>query len=160
MMDLRRLLYAFVVVAFLASLAVPAYADFQCSGNANNVPVRAESNDDNGGNIVLTCSGGVPTTPGAVIPPTTITVTDNTNITSRILATVGLAKFNEALLMIDEPNTSPVGGGGNGHVMSNCGFNGEDSDPGAGPGVCKIIAPADATTTYDGSYSGGLCAGG
>ena len=155
-MDFRRLLYVFAVVTFLAGIAVPAYAvsPFACVGESDNRPVRAESNDDLAGNIVLTCSGGVPTVAGNVIPPTTITVTANTNITSRILATIGLAKFNEALLMIDEPNTTIIGPFGNGHVMSNCGFNGEDSDPAAGPGVCKIVAPADPATTYDGSYSG------
>lgn len=157
MADFRRLLYVFAAVAFLMSLTVPAYADFQCTGNSDNRPTRSTSYDDNAGNIVLTCTGGVPTSAGAVIPPTTITVTSNTNITSRILKTLTSGvktQFNEALLIIDEPNTSPVAGGGNGHVMSNCGFNGEDSDPAAGPGVCqeKGVGALSAASQYDGSY--------
>jgi hypothetical protein len=158
MADFRRLLYAFAVVAFLMSLTVPAYADFTCSGSSDNRPTRAESFNDLAGNIVLNCSGGNPTSPGSAIPPTTITVTSNTNITSRILVSISgsstggvTTQFNEALLIIDEPNTSPVAGGGNGHVMTNCGFSGEDSDPGAGPGVCSIIATNNAKLVYDGS---------
>jgi hypothetical protein len=153
MADFRRLLFVFAVVAFLTSLTVPAYADFGCTGRSDNRPARAESYNDLAGNIVLTCSGGVPTSHGSVIPPTTITVTANTNITSRILAVFKAGvktQFNEALLIIDEPNTSPAAGGGNGRTLTNCGFAGEDSDPAAGPGVCQIIAPNDATLTYDG----------
>ena len=163
MIDFRRLLCEFAAVAFLASIAVPAYAsDFGCTGTSDNRPTRAESNDDLAGNIVLTCSGGIPTIRSLVIPLTTITVTANTNITSRILAitggVIGTAHFNEALLMIDEPNSnttgcSPTSALCDNRTMSNCGFNGEDSSLLAGPGVCQIIAPADPATTYDGSYS-------
>ena len=153
MTDFCKRLHALVVVAFLASIAVPGYADFTCNVSAVNVPVRAESNDDNGGDIIMSCSGGIPTAPGAAIPPTNITVTVNTNITSRILATITggvTTNFNEALLIIDEPNTALYNGVG-GRPLSNCGYNGEDSDLAAGPGVCKIIAPTDPSRTYDGS---------
>jgi len=166
MADFRRLLYVFAAVAFLVSLTVPAYADFNCSGSSDNRPVRAESFDDLAGNIVLQCSGGngalQPTLLGAVIPPTTITVPTNTNITSRLVAvgTTGLkTQFNEAILIIDEPNTTTVAGG-NGHTMSNCGFNGEDSNVAAGPGVCQMVGvgAANAANQYDGLYTG--CDGG
>ena len=173
MADFRRLLYVFAVVAFLVSLTVPAYAQFgvfACAGSSDNRPTRSTSYNDLAGNIILTCSGGIPETPGNAIPPTTVTVTANTNITSRITATVtgGInTQFNEALLIIDEPNSnttgcSPTSSLCDNRTLSNCGLHGEDSsaDAGTGPGVCQIIAVPDPSTTYDGLYTGTNCGGG
>jgi hypothetical protein len=156
MADFRRLLYAFAVVAFLASFAVPAHAQFTCNNfNAVNVPARAEGYTELVGDITFNCSanGQPSTTPGTPVPPVNISVSSNTNITSRILAisATRLTTYNEALLIIDEPNTTkwitltPPG-----RPITNCGANGEDSGP-DGPGVCHIIAPADPRHTYDGA---------
>jgi len=108
MADFRRLLYAFAVVAFLASFAVPAHAQFTCNNfNAVNVPARAEGYTELVGDITFNCSanGQPSTTPGTPVPSVNITVSSNTNITSRILAVSAtrLTSYNEALLIIDEP---------------------------------------------------------
>jgi len=156
MADFRRLLYAFAVVAFLASFAVPAHAQFTCNNfNAVNVPARAEGYTELVGDITFNCSanGQPSTTPGTPVPSVNITVSSNTNITSRILAVSAtkLTSYNEALLIIDEPNTTKwVTTTPPGRPISNCGANGEDSGP-DGPGVCHIIAPTDPRLTYDGS---------
>src|SRR6266851_1915172 len=155
MADFRRLLYAFAVVVFLASLTVPAYAQFTCNSfSAVNVPARAEGYTELVGDITFNCSanGQPSTTPGAVVPSVNISVSANTNITSRILAVSAtrLTTYNEALLIIDEPNTTKWIALTGGRPISNCGSAGEDSGP-DGPGVCHIIAPADPRKTYDGA---------
>jgi len=155
MADFRRLLYAFAVVVFLASLTVPAYAQFTCNNfNAVNVPARAEGYTELVGDITFNCSanGQPSTTPGAVVPSVNISVSANTNITSRILAVSAtrLTSYNEALLIIDEPNTTKWIALTGGRPIANCGASGEDSGP-DGPGVCHIIAPADPRKTYDGA---------
>jgi len=153
MADFRRLLYVFAVVAFLATLAVPAHAQFTCSNfSAVNVPARAEGYTELVGDITFNCSanGQPPTEPGKTIPSVNITVSANTNITSRILAisATRFTQYNEALLIIDEPNTTRWNPGG--RAISNCGANGEDSGP-DGPGVCAIIAPTNPLLAYDGA---------
>jgi len=157
MADFRRLLYAFAVVVFLASLTVPAYAQFTCNNfNAVNVPARAEGYTELVGDITFNCSanGQPSTTPGAVVPSVNISVSANTNITSRILAVSAtrLTTYNEALLIIDEPNTTKWIALTGGRPIANCGANGEDSGP-DGPGVCHIIAPSDPRRTYDGAVN-------
>jgi hypothetical protein len=155
MMNFCKYFQAFVVVAFLTSIAIPAYSQFTCNNFiAVNVPARAEGYAELGGDIIFTCpaNGQPPTTPGSVVPSVNITVSANTNITSRILATLAfgaMTKFNEALLIIDEPNTTKWNATG-GRPIANCGASGEDSGPDGG-GVCHIIAPTNPSRTYDGS---------
>jgi hypothetical protein len=154
MADFRRLLYVFAAVAFLASLAVPAYADFTCSNfTAVNVSGRTEGFTELVGDIVFSCTGGTPTILNSAVPQVNITVSANTNITSRVLATLtvkgaGVTQFNEALLMIDNPNTSAYNP--HGRRLRNCGTDGEDVGP-SGPGVCAIISDGNPADTYDGS---------
>jgi hypothetical protein len=109
------------------------------------------------GDIKLTCTGGVPTAPGAVVPQMDILVSLNSNITSKITANLnsGFTTMNEALLLMDEPNSTNWNNGA--HGIRNCGYSGEDTGP-SGPGVCSIVAGATPDRTYDGSgqmYSGG-----
>src|ERR1700761_6475114 len=56
------------------------------------------------GDMVLSCTGGIPTPLDAPVPKSNIQVFLNTNITSRILANGGIS---EALLLVDEPFPSP-----------------------------------------------------
>jgi hypothetical protein len=49
--------------------------------------------------LVLDCTGGVPTPPGQTLPSFTFTITFNANVTSRLLG----PDWTEALLLIDEP---------------------------------------------------------
>jgi hypothetical protein len=159
MADFRRLFYAFALVALLAGLTVPASAQlapFQCQA-ATGVPptIRAEGLTELMGDLVLSCSGGVPTPAGQVVQPVNITVTLNTNLTSRLLSG-GL--WSEALVIIDEPHSAfnPT------RPILNCGNTGAlDSGP-SGANVCAIYATADPSKTYDGTPNGysGTCSNG
>jgi len=119
MADFRKLsVLAAVVLLFglagTASAQVAAGA-FTCVANAAVPPtLRAEGMTELVGDIVLDCTGGVPTpapTPtgvgnnatGAVIPRVNFTVFLNTNVTSRLYDTSGTS---EALLLIDEPTSA------------------------------------------------------
>jgi hypothetical protein len=63
------------------------------------VIVRTEGITELVGDLLLQCTGGVPTPAGQRIPQTNVTATLNTNITSRLLG----GGFIDALLLIDDP---------------------------------------------------------
>jgi hypothetical protein len=139
-MNFCRLLYAFSFSVVLASLAIPAKAQLTCgNSNALNVSVRAEGTGEQVGDIIFTCFGGTPTAPGTVVPSVNITVSANTNITSSILATLSTVNFNEALLIVDSPNTSSWNPGG--RPLTNCGYNGEDSGPTVRACATSLLLP-------------------
>jgi len=154
MADFRKWFYALAVIAVLTALAVPAAAQnppFQCVANAAVPPiVRAEGYTELVGDLTLNCTGGVPTPAGSAVPQVNVTVfLQQTNITSKILQGSSSANgFNEALLIIDEPNSAvnPA------RPILNCGNVGAaDSGP-SGPGVCEIFATAlGPAFTYDGT---------
>ena len=111
MVDFRKWLIALAAVALLFALGTPAMAQqglgapFQCVANAGDPHiVRVEGITELTGDITLQCSGGIPTPAGQTIPQTNVTVTLNTNVTSRLLG----GGFIDALLAIDEPVTRPV----------------------------------------------------
>jgi hypothetical protein len=149
MADFRKWFYALAVMAVLTALAVPAAAQnppFQCVANAAVPPiVRAEGYTELVGDLTLNCTGGVPTPAGSAVPQVNVTIFLTTNVTSRFLQG-GL--FDEALLIIDEPNSAvnPA------RPILNCGNAGAyDSGP-SGPGVCEIFATAlGPAFTYDGT---------
>jgi len=110
MVDFRKWLIALAAVALLFALGTPANAQqgfgapFVCVANAGDPHiVRVEGITELVGDIVLQCSGGIPTPLGKPIPQTNVTLTLNTNITSRLLG----GGFIDALLAIDEPVTTP-----------------------------------------------------
>jgi len=147
------------VVALLAGLTVPASAQgvINCVNNGSvNAPVRAQGYADLVGDIYLSCSGGTPTVAGQPVPPVNIQVSLNTNITSKLVSSTGL--FNEALLIIDDPNTPGVNS--NKQIL-NCGAPGAPDNGVSGPGVCEIVSTGTPTQTYDGTAQGiGLTGGG
>jgi hypothetical protein len=149
MADFRKWFYAFAVIVVLTGLAIPAAAQnppFQCVANAAVPPiVRAEGYTELVGDLTLNCTGGVPTPAGQAVPQVNVTIFLSTNVTSRFLQG-GL--FNEALLIIDEPNSAVQP---NRRIL-NCGNTGAyDSGP-SGPGVCEIFASsAGPQATYDGT---------
>jgi len=162
MADFRRYLYALALVALLAGLTVPASAQaFQCSVNTSNVPlVRAEGFSELLGDIVLDCTGGIPTPPNQTVPTVSITVAldQGVNITSQVTATLNSVEFLEALLIIDEPN-SPSNSS---RQLLNCGRTEAPDNTSAGPGVCGILTDGThgggalgAALTYDGTAAGG-----
>jgi hypothetical protein len=154
MAEFRKLFYALGLAALLAGVSTTAKAQgISCSVGAGSVPtvVRSESFADLVGDYVLDCVGGVPTTPGAVVPSVNVSLTLSTNITSKILdnspgvISAGGA-FTEALLIVDEPNVAPNAA----RPLLACGDTGAAYNPN-GIGVCQITAPTDPNLTYDGS---------
>lgn len=159
MADFRRLIYAFALVALLAGFTVPASAQappFQCQTTTGVPPtIRAEGWTELVGDLIMNCTGGVPTPAGQVVQPVNITVSISTNLTSRLLSG-GL--WSEALLIMDEPHsaTNPA------RPILNCGNAGAPDSGPSGPNVCAIVATPNPANTYDGTpngYNAGTCTG-
>jgi uncharacterized protein (TIGR03437 family) len=106
-MECHKWFFAVVLGGVLLGLSSsPANAQeaLTCMENSG-VPniVRTEGGAELMGDVVLTCTGGVPTLAGQPIPLQTVQLFLSTNITSRI---VGAGNLSEALLLIDEPYPS------------------------------------------------------
>jgi len=151
MADFRKWFYALALVTLLAGFTVPVSAQappFQCIANAGVPPiVRAEGYTELVGDLTLNCQGGVPTPAGITVPPVNVTILLSTNITSKLLTSSG---FNEALLIIDEPNSAvqPT------RSILNCGATGAPDIGISGPGVCAITSIGQPQNTYDGTKEG------
>src|SRR5579885_481883 len=107
MADFRKWLYALAMVALIVGLSVPANAQggvVTCTASTVPTLIRAQAYADLVGDYTLTCTGGTPTAPGAIVPSVNIQVFLSTNITSK-LTNGSSSPFDEALLIIDEPNT-------------------------------------------------------
>src|SRR5689334_22293840 len=77
--------------------AAPA---IQCTVKAETAPyIRVEGITELTGDLVLECTGRVPTGLGQPIPTYTITATLNGVVTSRLVS----SNLSEALLLIDDP---------------------------------------------------------
>lgn len=158
MADFRKWFYALAVVALLAGLTVPASAQtpltpFTCTAQSGTVVplVRAEGLTELVGDVVLYCTGGQPTVIGHQVPQVNLTVFLNTNITSRITASVGTVggtiQYNEALLLVDEPNAP-----GTTRPILNCGApSTTETDSTNNPGVCSITSTGVPAETYNGT---------
>jgi len=103
MADFVKWRSAFAVVALLLGIGTSAYAQntpFTCTANAGVPPfVRAEGIAELVGDLILNCTGGTFTPAGQNIPQSSVTISLNTNITSRTYA----GNLSEAILTIDEP---------------------------------------------------------
>src|SRR5262249_35074861 len=143
------------VVALLAGFTIPASAQqppFTCTTSVSVTPVvRAEGYTELTGDLVLNCNGGVSTPTNQPVPQVNFTVFLNTNATSKITAapaqTAGQVVgtlFNEALLLVDEPN-GPLRTPRN--PILNCGNSGAGDGGPSGPGVCLTLAPATPSLT-------------
>jgi len=155
MADFRKWFYALAVVALLAGLSIPASAQIggtavTCNNGGATTPiVRSQGLTELMGDLVLNCTGGSPTLPNQAVPPVNITVILSVNITSKLVSGGALA-FNEALLIIDEPNQAAPGPNSNRPIL-NCGAAGApDTGLESGPGVCSIISDGNPVTTYNG----------
>jgi uncharacterized repeat protein (TIGR01451 family) len=91
---------------FCAEAAGQASTPLSCAmTNGSVIPtMRAEGLAERAGDIVLLCSGGTPAAAGNPLPQVDITVTLNTNLTSRILD--GATGASEAMLIVDEAGAS------------------------------------------------------
>src|ERR1700729_3220458 len=104
MADFRKWLLALAAVAVLLGLGsstAVAATTFTCQTNAGNPTiVRAEGVAELVGDLTLNCTGGTPTQAGQFIPESTVQISLNPNVTSRLIDS---SNASEALLMIDEP---------------------------------------------------------
>lgn len=152
MADFRKWFYALALVALVMGLTIPASAQIQpftCNAQAGVTPtIRYEGYTELVGDLILSCFGGTPTAVNQQVPGVNITLVLNTNITSKLTS----GTFDEALLIIDEPNAP---GPNSNRPILNCGATGAaDSSPSAGPGVCGIISNGNPSQTYDGTVNG------
>jgi hypothetical protein len=157
MADFRRLIYAFALVALLAGFTVPAFAQnppFQCQTTTGVPPtIRAEGFTELVGDVILNCTGGVPTPAGQVVQPVNVSISISTNLTSRLLSG---GRWSEALLIIDEPHsaTNPA------RPILNCGNAGASDSGPSGVNVCATVSTGNPAQTYDGTPNGyGLTTG-
>jgi len=128
-----------------------------CTANVAVPPqLRAEGMTELIGDILLICTGGTPLAAGSSIPTVNITVSLGTNVTSRLVTTNGIANASEALLLIDEPNTStnPIVSG----VGPTLPFNPCNNPAiGAGPGGCPLVVSSATSTGPVSGQSAGTC---
>lgn len=157
MADFRKLLFAFALIALFVGLSVPASAQLMsCSGTAVNPIMRAEGYTELMGDIIVVCTGGVPTAAGLAVPAVTVTVFTSATVTSKLTRTNVTPAFNESLLIMDEPNTDfnnqietfnhAVLGCGTGNAVYDVGLGGTPT-----LGVCKSISTGVPAETYDGN---------
>ena len=153
MADFRKWLIAFAALALLLSLSTSANAALNCVANTGTpVVVRAEGITELMGDILITCTGGPATPAGVQIPQANITLSLNTNITSRLLGGAGLAgrTFIDALLIIDEatpgvqnPPASvtavPANPSGFGNITQSAPCFSDTSGASSSPANCNVI---------------------
>jgi hypothetical protein len=166
MVDFRRWITAIAVLALFAGLASaqitigpPTGAGagpLTCSATVSVPPqLRAEGLTELIGDIVLTCTGGIPIAPGQVIPTANITVSLQTQVTSRILGGTGTTGASEALLLIDEPGASATTAIGPG--AQNAQLLCSSSSVGAGAGGCvQAVDPLGQSGSCS-AVSGNTC---
>ena len=161
MADFRRYIYALAFVALLAGLTMPASAQpFNCTSSTGVPPVvRAEGYAELVGDLLLDCTGGVPTPPNQNVNQVNIAVNLDTFVSSKVTAVCGVGGtcttgsgstlFLESLIIIDEPNSpsNPTIG------ILNCGAAGAPDTSVAGPGICTIVGNGStgASTQYNGT---------
>ncbi len=154
MADFRKWLFALAVVALLAGLTVPASAQQNtviCTvQSATDNLIRSQGYTEQVGDVVLACTGGVPTLAGGNVNGVNIQIfVSSVNITSQITQPVsGGGSFSEALLIIDEPNspTNPT------VPLLNCGNTAPATNEQVNnPGVCSIASTGVASQTYNGT---------
>jgi hypothetical protein len=150
MADFRKWLFALAAVALLAGLSVPASAQqnaLTCTvQTATDNLVRAEGLAEQVGDVVLSCTGGTPTALGQPVPAINIQLFMNYNVTSKITGTqasggINTTVFDEALLIIDEPNspTNPT------IPLLVCDTNAVIA------GICSITGTGTGVGTYNGA---------
>jgi hypothetical protein len=133
----------------LAGFVAIARAQVICNASAPTpVLVRGEGKAEPAGDLILVCTGGIPTPIGKPVPQVNFTVFLNTSVTSHVTQDAPVIDFSEALLLVDEPNTlvNPPQ-----RPLLNCGHDGAPDNGGTGPGVCSIVGSGIVAATYDGT---------
>jgi len=111
MADFRRSIIVLAALALLlGTISTVSAAPMACiASGANPTQARAEGLTEKTGDVLITCTGGIPTDPGGVapanpanvVPTSNIQIFLNTSLTSRILTAATNA--SEALLLVNEP---------------------------------------------------------
>jgi len=112
MADFRRSIIVLAALALLiGAISTASAAPMACiASGANPTQARAEGLTEKTGDVLITCTGGIPTDPGGplpghnpvnVVPTSNIQIFLNTSLTSRILTAATSA--SEALLLVNEP---------------------------------------------------------
>ena len=97
-------LFSVLLVAPLLGYS-QSLSGLSCTASVPSTPqTRAEGFAELVGDLVITCTGGTPTGLNAAVPTVNITVSINTQITSRLLDTTN--SVTEALLLINDPGPS------------------------------------------------------
>jgi len=100
-----RLLLAVSIGA--AAVVVPSSASAAAFSCAASTPAQAVFRADDlaelAPDLVITCTGGTPTTVGANVPTANLTLFFNVQVTSRLLPTASTAQSSETELIIDDP---------------------------------------------------------
>ena len=94
---------ALAVIAICTGIPPALQAASSCTAAAAPASMRVEGAAELAGDIVLTCTGGIPTAAGAAVPQGSVTVFLNTAVTSR---TFNSSTAAEALLLVDEPGSA------------------------------------------------------
>jgi hypothetical protein len=164
MVDFRKWLLAFAATALLFGLGTSAYAQgttaFVCQATAGNPNiVRAEGVTELVGDLVLNCTGGTYTAVGVPIPLSTVQISLNTNVTSRLTGS-GAGDFaTEAILAVDEPfpvapvfpaTATPVNGAG---TQLGCVADGQHNCEIAGAGVASNFGASGPYSGAPGHYN-------
>jgi hypothetical protein len=112
MADFRRSMIVLAALALLlGTITTASAAPMACiASGANPTQLRAEGLTEKTGDVLLTCTGGIPTDPGGpapggnpanVVPTSNIQIFLNTSLTSRLLT--ASTQASEALLLVNEP---------------------------------------------------------
>lgn len=168
-MNFRRCILAMVALALFTGLAS---AQVVVGGNTNQVSgplictanvavppqLRQEGMTELIGDIVVSCTGGTPLALGSIVPTANFTVSLGTNVTSRLLPVSVASNASEAVLLIDEPNTSanPTQNGvGPTATFQFCG----SPNVGAGPGGCvqQVSSGGAGTAASPGAGQSATC---
>jgi hypothetical protein len=151
MADFRRCFYALALVALLAGFTASASAQaFQCTNSTATPPlVRAEGYSELLGDLVLDCTGGIPTPPNQTVPQVNINVNLDVNVSSQTTKVINQVEFLESLLIIDEPNSASNPA----RPILNCGRAEAPDNTQAGVGVCSVLGGGSigAQNTYNGT---------
>ncbi len=119
-----RLAYYFL--SLFGAAVLSAQAPLTCSVSAASTPMlRSSGSAEAVSDLLLNCTGGVPTALGQAVPPTTITFTSNAAITSK-----QLDSSLEALMLAEEP--SPA-------IQSLC------------TGSCTVLGTGNGVGVYNGT---------
>jgi hypothetical protein len=153
----RNCLWGVLLLAVLASICASA-APMTCQATSAPKVLRTEGLTEPLGDLIVYCTGGTPTAANAVVPSTNIILFLNTDITSMATGETITTQWDEALLLVDEPNTlsnKPL------HPLLNCGHDGApDNNAASGAGVCEIISDGNPADTYNGGqnlHGTGVC---